>query len=31
MVSVEEMINGVWIEGEQLKPPGTRFIDPLAT
>ena len=31
MVSVEEMINGVWIEGEQLKTPGPRFIEQLAT
>ncbi len=30
MVSLDEMINGVWIEGDQLKSPGPKFIEQLA-
>ena len=30
MVSLEEMINGAWIEGEQLDTPGHNFIEQLA-
>ena len=30
MVSLEEMIGGTWIEGEQLDTPGPKFIEQLA-
>ena len=30
MVSLNEMINGAWIEGEQLSTPGPKFIEQLA-
>ena len=30
MVSLKEMIDGAWIEGEQLQTPGPQFIEQLA-
>ena len=30
MVSLDEMIKGAWIEGEQLETPGPKFIQQLA-
>ena len=30
MVSLDEMIKGAWIEGEQLETPGPKFIKQLA-
>ena len=30
MVSLKEMIDGAWIEGEQLETPGPKFIEQLA-
>ena len=30
MVSLEEMVKGAWIEGEQLSTPGSNFIEQLA-
>ena len=30
MVSLKEMIDGAWIEGEQLQTPGPKFIEQLA-
>ena len=30
MVSLNEMIDGAWIEGEQLTKPGSKFVEQLA-